>query len=253
VLLYAAGSAADYLWTDLSTTGAFTRTQQQVTVNGSYIPVTGDFDRDGCSDILWYAPGSAPDTVWWGAPTGFTPGPRVSVAGTYVPVPGYYGGAADGVFWYDPDGTERLWLGTGNRSAPFRSVATRQVAGSTYRPVTFGNAGSAAGELLFHAPGSAADAVWRFHQTVNGFVVDQSTRVTLNGSYLPGGCHTKVVLHAPTGADKLFTTTPVDYITHDLTIVGSYRVGSSGNQTRQCTVVLHRPGSASDQLWISST
>jgi hypothetical protein len=253
ILLYAPGSASDYLWTDLSRSGAFTKTQQQLAINGTYTPVRGDFDADGCTDILWYSPNSNSDPVWWGSATGFTRGASVSVAAGYVPVPGTFSSdGRDDVFWYAPNGTERLWLATGNRTTPFRSVSTRQVAGSAYRPVHFANNVSGGGELLFHGPGSGLDPVWRFHPTSNGFVVDQTTNVSLNGSYRPAPCATKVVLHEPTAPDKLFTTNP-SYVTHDLTISGSYRVGATANEVQGCVVLFHRPGTDSDQIWFSNT
>ena len=30
-----------------------------MSVSGDYIPVTGDFDGDGCGDVLWYGAGHA--------------------------------------------------------------------------------------------------------------------------------------------------------------------------------------------------
>lgn len=256
VLLYAPGSAPDFLWTDLDTAGGFQKTQTPLRIDGTYTPVTGDFDGDRCGDILWYAAGPAPDYIWWGGPAGFTPGRRLSVTGSYRPVAGFFGGfftSANGVFWYAPTGTEQQWLGTGDRDAPFRSVAAPQVSGQSYRPVLFGNSGSGAGELVFHGPGAGPDSAWRFHPSVNGMVVDRITPLTLDGSYRPVGCRTKAVLHEPTSVDKLLTTDPIDYVTYDLTISGSYRVAASGGQTRGCVVVWHRPGTASDQIWFSST
>lgn len=254
VVLYAPGSAPDYLWTDLGSSGAFTKTQTQLSINGTYIPVAGDYDGDRCSDILWYGKGAAPDVMWWGGPSGFTRGRPISITGTYVPVPGYFGGAGAGIFWYAPNGTERQWLGTGNRNAPFRSVAAPQVSGQAYRPVTFGNGNHGGGELLFHGPGAIPDSVWRYYPTVNGLVVFERTSVSLTGSYVPAGCRSQVVLHEPASADKLFTVNMADdYVTYDLAITGSYRVAATGGQTRRCLVVWHRPGSASDQIWFSST
>jgi hypothetical protein len=256
VLLYAPGTAPDYLWTDLETAGGFQRTQTRLSINGTYIPVTGDFDGDRCGDILWYAPGAAPDYIWWGGSTGFTPGVRLAVNGSYLPVAGHFGGYfsnASDIFWYAPGASEQQWIGTGDRSSPFRPGSAPQVSGQKYRPVLFANNGSGAGELVFHGPGAEPDSAWRFGQSSNGMVVDRVTPLRLQGSYVPVGCRTKAVLHEPTSTDKLLTTDPVNYVTYDLTIAGSYRVAGSGGQTRGCVVVFHRPGAASDQIWFSST
>ena len=32
-------------------------------VNGSYVPVVGDFSADGFDDIIWYGRGTAPDAA----------------------------------------------------------------------------------------------------------------------------------------------------------------------------------------------
>lgn len=252
VVLYAAGSGADYLWTDLASSGGgLAKTQTPLSINGSYTPVVGDFDGDDCSDILWYGPGTAPDALWWGGPSGFTAGKPIAISGVYIPVPGYHGGAAPGVFWYAPDGTEHLWLGTKNRSVPFLNVPARQVGGRSYRPVGFRNSGSGGGELLWYAPGVAADSVWSYHEATTGLVVDRITPVVLNETYVPAGCQGKVVLHAAgTPADKLFTWNNTAYVAYDLSISGSYRVAATGIATPWCTVVWHRPGAASDQIWL---
>lgn len=53
-------------------------------VNGTtYQPLTGDFNGDGLSDILWYAPGSTPDYVWWSNRNGGFTSTSVVVGGDY--------------------------------------------------------------------------------------------------------------------------------------------------------------------------
>ncbi|MBK5221034.1 MAG: CHAP domain-containing protein, partial [Thermoleophilia bacterium] len=36
------------------------------TVKGTYAPIPGDFNGDGKADILWYGPGDAFDSMWYG-------------------------------------------------------------------------------------------------------------------------------------------------------------------------------------------
>lgn len=65
VLFYAAGSAPDrvdhFRWNVGSN---LSRTSRAISVNGSYSPVSGDYDGNGQADVLWYAPGGAPDFIW---------------------------------------------------------------------------------------------------------------------------------------------------------------------------------------------
>ncbi|MEI2700071.1 MAG: hypothetical protein V9E94_17710 [Microthrixaceae bacterium] len=70
VLWYGRGSAPDSRWldVDLAATPAVTSTKVPATVSGDYRPFVGDFDGDNCDDIFWYAPGPAPDFVWYFAP-----------------------------------------------------------------------------------------------------------------------------------------------------------------------------------------
>ncbi|HEY1739601.1 MAG TPA: PKD domain-containing protein, partial [Acidimicrobiia bacterium] len=82
-------------------------------VNGSYIPVAGDFNGDGKADIFWYAPGTAADSIWYSDGTTFHNGPTVNVNGTYKPIVGDFNGdgKAD-ILWYAPGtASDSLWYG----------------------------------------------------------------------------------------------------------------------------------------------
>jgi hypothetical protein len=34
-------------------------------VMGSFRPITGDFNGDGVTDVVWYRPGDQPDSIWF--------------------------------------------------------------------------------------------------------------------------------------------------------------------------------------------
>lgn len=117
VVWYAAGASADRVdhfgW---PAGGALTVTSRPITVNGSYQPVTGDFDGNGFGDILWYAPGSAPDSTWLFSGTTLR---STSQRSTNTPVNGRYqvltgnfsaSSARSEIAFYQPgSGVDILW------------------------------------------------------------------------------------------------------------------------------------------------
>lgn len=139
VLWYAAGSAADrvdrYVW---PLGGSASPVSRAVGVSGSYQPVTGDFDGNGWADVLWYGPGSEPDSVWLlsgSAATGSI-GQRsvaLTVNGSYTPLVGRFGRAADrrdDVLWYSPgSGADYLWESAGDGT--FASSSQSNTAAGT--------------------------------------------------------------------------------------------------------------------------
>jgi hypothetical protein len=124
-----------------------------------YRPVPGDYDGDRDTDILWYAPGPAADTVWMAQPDGrFVSRPVPAINGTYTPLPGDFDGDGDGdVLWYAAGPTaESLWLSQGGT---FTSRPTSQVAG-TYTPTVGDFDGDRDTDVLWYAPGDAIDYLW---------------------------------------------------------------------------------------------
>ena len=93
---------------------------------GTYVPVTGDFDGDGCDDIWWHKPGTAADPLWWGRPdrTFDTAPVGVDPNGTFIPISGNFDGDAyDDIYFYAPGtATDRLFWG--------RAAAPSSVMGS---------------------------------------------------------------------------------------------------------------------------
>ena len=106
-------------------------------VFGSYEPLVGDFNDDHHSDVLWYAPGSAADSLWRGAANGFTAGPAVSINGNYTPAVGDFNG--DGltdVFWSDQGGKSHTWFGTAGGFRNGAPTTTAPLGNSTFATPT---------------------------------------------------------------------------------------------------------------------
>jgi hypothetical protein len=131
-------------------------------VAGSYRPFTGDFDGDGKTDVFWYAPGSAADSIWFAR--GGTTFASVSrpVAGNYLPFTGDFNGdARTDVFWYGP-GTapDSVWLSRGDGTF---AAAARPVNG-VYLPVVGDFDGNGRSDVWWYVAGSPAsspDMMWR--------------------------------------------------------------------------------------------
>ena len=108
ILWYAPGSTPESLWqATASRTARFTKVPVP-SVNGTYVPIVGDFSSDGYDDIIWYGPGSAPDTLWNFTSSGLTTR-ALSINGTFTPLVLPNLTLPDSVLWYAP-GTATDWL-----------------------------------------------------------------------------------------------------------------------------------------------
>lgn len=255
ILWYAPGPGGDSLWTDIELDGpGVTYTSTPLSITGSYQPLVGDFDGDYCDDVFWYAAGTAPDFVWWGGPDGFTSSAPLQVTGSYRPVVGPFGGregrSFDGIYWYAPHGPETLWLPTGDRAGPFRSVAAPQVGGTGYQPVWFWYSWTGTPMILWYTPGTGADHLWGYGFGVNGITHVSTTQLSINGKYRPAGCSSSVLLHGPGPALDQAGSRNGDMQWDPMTIPGTYRVAGNAGWDPCGAVVWHGPGSAPDQIWL---
>ena len=199
---------------------------QALSINGSYQMLRGQFAGDAATDIVFYGPGSAPDSLWIGktgakGTNGFTK-VSLSIGGTYVPVLGDFAG---------DDYTDILWYGRGSApDALWTSVDTPahftsksvKISGTNYQPkvlMDFRDQG-AKDDVLFLGPGDVADYLWHFNET-------------LGSSGTPG---------------------PGTWESRNLRVNGSYQlvIGDWNNDLLD-DVVLYQPGTAADYKWISST
>src|SRR3546814_10631533 len=122
--LYGPGAERDLLWRG----GPDRRFRDApLSVSGHYVPVTGDFDGDGCGDVLWYGPGTAPDSIWYGGPTVSSVPVVVDGEGFHPVVGDLDGDSADDVLWHAPgEALDVLWYGGPRRGqVDSRTVVVR--------------------------------------------------------------------------------------------------------------------------------
>lgn len=252
VLWYAPGTAADSMWRDLEMRrdGPVGFESTALSVSGNYQPITGDFDGDGCEDVLWYAPGAAADFVWYFGADGAHTSVPVTLNGSYTPIVGDFNGGDefDDIFWYAPGAvTDSIWVGTEVRGG-FIPSAAKQVVG-TYQPVLAVDDST----ILWYRPGAGADRLWRGVMAGTA-TVDQDSPTTVNGTYSPRNLGGTALLYAPgsapdqsiRGSSSPSGDAPVTLQTQRGDIDGPYVVSSS--TYRAGFGVLHAPGPAPDLL-----
>lgn len=166
-----AGAVSDGVWDYRSTS-----------ISGTYKPLVGNFDLNASDDVLWYAPGTAPDAIWFGATRGSFTSKSLTINGTYQPILGDFGGdARTDVLWYRPGtGADTLWISSGAAGAfSSRSVTIN----GTFIPLVLDDLASGKDDIFWYAAGAAADALWRFDDGGSGS--HTSVAQTVNGTFKP--------------------------------------------------------------------
>lgn len=74
VIQYQPGSGGDSLWRGRSSLSPyFAKEGGNLGISGVYAyPFTGDFDGNGCADVMWYQPGTGSDALWLNSQVGWT-------------------------------------------------------------------------------------------------------------------------------------------------------------------------------------
>ncbi|HSJ19332.1 MAG TPA: FG-GAP-like repeat-containing protein [Nocardioidaceae bacterium] len=175
VFLRQPGVLPDQLFT--ASGGRFTL-RKQFTINGSYRPLVGDYDGNGFDDVLWYAPGTTAESVWYSrGDLTFANRAPSPVNGSYRAFTGD-GDGDDDVFWYAP-GSARdfVWWANG---ASFRSVSAPPVNGD-YRVAVGDFDGDGDNDIFWHGPGSVRDSIW----VSDGGTFRARAATQISGSYVP--------------------------------------------------------------------
>lgn len=158
-----------------------------VAVNGDYQPLVGDFDcAGGAREILWYAPGPAPDYLWditgtAGGQLQYT-STRLEINGTYEPflIPFNEAGGCDSdIFWYAP-GRAPDYIWDVDLPGSFDHTSVRTTVNGDYTPIFTGVGG--AGGIFWYAPGSATDSMWSLDR-LGG--ITKGTGPQVSGVYRP--------------------------------------------------------------------
>lgn len=174
---YDANARPDELW--LSTPGGWAKSG--LSMPWAALPLVGDFNGDGASDILWSQPGGASDRIWFFNRAGAPTDKAISINGNYRPVVGDFdGNGVDDIFWYGPGArADSVWWFTGQGTY---SSEGRNVSGEQYRPFAGDFDGDGHDDLFWYAPGPGQD--YRWSKIARGGS-STSTSVTASGIYQP--------------------------------------------------------------------
>ena len=162
--------------------------EKSFTANEIAVPVAGDFDGNGTTDILWYIPRAPTHSIWWFSVSvvGYeekTINMTPSVLRTYVPVVGNFDGLnGDDILWYEPvGGTAFAWISDGVNAFNLRSFSS---PGANYKPLAGDFNCDGKTDIFWYAKGSANDIVW-WAESNGDFTSASSNDIQVNGTYSP--------------------------------------------------------------------
>jgi hypothetical protein len=229
-------------------------------VAGTYRPAALDWSGDGNTDVLWYKPGAASHSVWYGSDTGLTDhvnGTTTGIpAGNYTPLVGFFSGTRQSAIFYDPAKSvgrwcRPAWLGPNCSDIPVPKGAKPYVTDLDENYVN---------DIVWYVPGTGTDTIW-YGSPIGDFSpytfhMDSTTAQPLfvnsdnkNGMdilwYAPGSAADALWLNKGKG-NGTFTSVPE-------AINGTYQpvVGGFNGPDYQDDIFWYAPGATVDHLWRS--
>jgi hypothetical protein len=243
-------------WTGAKPAGTPARwTSRPQTVNGTYLPVAGDFTGDGRTDIFWYAAGSPMDYLWEATPNGstFTSRP-FPVNGVYRPTAGDFDGdGVDDLFFFAPGAAaDHMWY----FDAGGQSYTSQQVSAWAF-PTTQVHSGDFDGngvdDVLFFTP-VGPDSIWR--HAPGGARTSASIAIGANSNVVvgdvDGDLRDDVLQHNTlSGTVRLFFGTAAGGFTQATQGAARLHLPVMGDFTcdLRADVILYRPGPGADVMW----
>ena len=240
VMWYVSGSGQDFLWSGKDRNDASQADRFDVStlpISGDYTPFTGDFNGDGRDDIMWYAPGTNQDSVWYFTGRGTFDSVNVNINARYKALVADFdatdGIRADDIFFYN-DSASYLWTANANETFSSSSMIADPPNGAQVFTGNFRQSALTAGSLefldvFFYVPGTGADAIW----AGNGDGGFTKSAITVNGNYTPivgnfdansaGVDMTDVFWYGPgTIADSVWMNTGSSFVASSQTVNGRY-------------------------------
>lgn len=165
-------------------------------------PFVGDFNGDLASDVFWYRPGSSTDRIWYGARAlatdPFAASAVHNVGGSYIPLVGRFAVVwedsgsvgADGIYWYNPNGTDYMWHGRSDNTFVEPGRPKQFDREGDFHPFTGDFDGNGFTDIFWYQPGTGADYIW-WNDTVTApnpldeYQVFNEQRVEVSGNYIP--------------------------------------------------------------------
>lgn len=175
------------LWSDLKIAdGKHSENSYRLRVPRSGTPVVGDFDGDGCADLLLLPKRGAKAQLRWGSSSGLGALQRISLAAATTSVVARLSGARDSLI---AGGT--AWLATGKRSRPFKRG--KLAKGLSARPGAVVFADAVSGQALLLGKKGVTPLVLR-GSTVRG---RRALKLSVRRGARAAGCGPRAVLDLP--------------------------------------------------------